>query len=100
MGKNSLVIYSMMFPRAADDKSPGSPGGQNRVAATGRGRHEQFGQPYLGLVAVGPLRLKGVVLWHYTPGGSRRLASATASMARRSSICWSSSRVPGGPVFG
>ena len=26
-GKNSLVIYSMMFPRAADDTSPGPPGG-------------------------------------------------------------------------
>src|SRR5215471_3524633 len=26
-GKNSLVIYSMMFPRAADDASPGPPGG-------------------------------------------------------------------------
>jgi predicted dithiol-disulfide oxidoreductase (DUF899 family) len=26
-GKNSLVIYSMMFPRAADDDSPGPPGG-------------------------------------------------------------------------
>ena len=29
-GKNSLVIYSMMFPRAADDKSPGPPGGKPR----------------------------------------------------------------------
>ena len=27
-GKNSLVIYSMMFPRAADDNSPGPPGGR------------------------------------------------------------------------
>src|SRR5215469_10680126 len=26
-GKSSLVIYSMMFPRAADDTSPGPPGG-------------------------------------------------------------------------
>jgi len=26
-GKNSLVIYSMMFPRAADDDSPGPSGG-------------------------------------------------------------------------
>ena len=26
--KNSLVIYSMMFPRAADDNSPGPPGGR------------------------------------------------------------------------
>src|SRR5215469_11728132 len=26
--QNSLVIYSMMFPRAADDTSPGPPGGQ------------------------------------------------------------------------
>ena len=27
-GKDCLVIYSMMFPRAADDLSPGPPGGQ------------------------------------------------------------------------
>ena len=27
-GKKSLVIYSMMFPRAADDTSPGPPGGE------------------------------------------------------------------------
>jgi predicted dithiol-disulfide oxidoreductase (DUF899 family) len=30
-GKNSLVIYSMMFPRAADDTSPGPPGGQTAL---------------------------------------------------------------------
>jgi len=30
-GKNSLAIYSMMFPRAADDTSPG-PGGQTAKA--------------------------------------------------------------------
>ena len=30
-GKNSLAIYSMMFPRAADDKSPGPPGGQTAL---------------------------------------------------------------------
>ena len=27
-GQDSLVIYSMMFPRAADDNSPGPPGGR------------------------------------------------------------------------
>jgi predicted dithiol-disulfide oxidoreductase (DUF899 family) len=27
-GKNSLVIYSMMFPRASDDDRPGPAGGQ------------------------------------------------------------------------
>jgi predicted dithiol-disulfide oxidoreductase (DUF899 family) len=27
-GRNSLVIYSMMFPRASDDDRPGPPGGQ------------------------------------------------------------------------
>ena len=30
-GKNSLVIYSMMFPRAADDMNPGPPGGQTAL---------------------------------------------------------------------
>jgi predicted dithiol-disulfide oxidoreductase (DUF899 family) len=30
-GKDSLVIYSMMFPRAADDDSPGPPGGQTAL---------------------------------------------------------------------
>jgi predicted dithiol-disulfide oxidoreductase (DUF899 family) len=31
-GKNSLVIYSMMFPRAADDTSPGPPRRHHRAA--------------------------------------------------------------------
>jgi predicted dithiol-disulfide oxidoreductase (DUF899 family) len=30
-GKQSLVIYSMMFPRAADDASPGPPGGETAL---------------------------------------------------------------------
>jgi hypothetical protein len=37
MGKNSLVIYSMMFPRAADDKSPGPPGGQTALLPLAEG---------------------------------------------------------------
>src|SRR6266851_6717874 len=36
-GKNSLVIYSMMFPRAADDKSPGPPGGQTALLPLAEG---------------------------------------------------------------
>ena len=36
-GKNSLVIYSMMFPRAADDTSPGPPGGPGLVSSAARG---------------------------------------------------------------
>jgi predicted dithiol-disulfide oxidoreductase (DUF899 family) len=37
-GKNSLVIYSMMLPRAADDTSPGPPGGQPRCCPWRRDR--------------------------------------------------------------
>jgi Bacterial protein of unknown function (DUF899) len=37
-GKNSLVIYSMMFPRAADDTSPGPPGGQTALLPLARAR--------------------------------------------------------------
>jgi hypothetical protein len=36
-GKNSLVIYSMMFPRAADDDSPGPPGGQTALLPLAQG---------------------------------------------------------------
>jgi predicted dithiol-disulfide oxidoreductase (DUF899 family) len=36
-GKNSLVIYSMMFPRAADDNSPGPPGGQSALLPLAEG---------------------------------------------------------------
>src|SRR5258708_35179511 len=36
-GKNSLVIYSMMFPRAADDTSPGPPGGQTALLPLAEG---------------------------------------------------------------
>jgi predicted dithiol-disulfide oxidoreductase (DUF899 family) len=36
-GKNSLVIYSMMFPRAADDKSPGPPGGRTALLPLAEG---------------------------------------------------------------
>ncbi|HLQ56616.1 MAG TPA: DUF899 family protein, partial [Streptosporangiaceae bacterium] len=36
-GKNSLVIYSMMFPRAADDSSPGPPGGQTALLPLAEG---------------------------------------------------------------
>src|SRR5690349_8197180 len=36
-GKDSLVIYSMMFPRAADDTSPGPPGGQTGLLPLGEG---------------------------------------------------------------
>ena len=36
-GKNSLVIYSMMFPRAAGDTSPGPPGGQTALLPLAEG---------------------------------------------------------------
>jgi predicted dithiol-disulfide oxidoreductase (DUF899 family) len=36
-GKNSLVIYSMMFPRAADDTSPGPAGGQTALLPLAEG---------------------------------------------------------------
>src|SRR5689334_25153416 len=36
-GKNSLVIYSMMFPRAANDTSPGPPGGQTALLPLAEG---------------------------------------------------------------
>ena len=36
-GKNSLVIYSMMFPRAPDDDSPGPPGGQTALLPLAEG---------------------------------------------------------------
>jgi predicted dithiol-disulfide oxidoreductase (DUF899 family) len=36
-GKDSLVIYSMMFPRAADDTSPGPPGGQTALLPLAEG---------------------------------------------------------------
>src|SRR5258708_10964428 len=36
-GMNSLVIYSMMFPRAADDTSPGPPGGQTALLPLAEG---------------------------------------------------------------
>ena len=36
-GKNSLVIYSMMFPRAVDDASPGPPGGQTALLPLAEG---------------------------------------------------------------
>src|SRR5260221_12462953 len=36
-GKTSLVIYSMMFPRAADDTSPGPPGGQTALLPLAEG---------------------------------------------------------------
>ena len=36
-GTNSLVIYSMMFPRAADDTSPGPPGGQTALLPLAEG---------------------------------------------------------------
>ena len=36
-GENSLVIYSMMFPRAADDTSPGPPGGQTALLPLAEG---------------------------------------------------------------
>ena len=36
-GKKSLVIYSMMFPRAADDTSPGPPGGQTALLPLAEG---------------------------------------------------------------
>jgi predicted dithiol-disulfide oxidoreductase (DUF899 family) len=37
-GKNSLLIYSMMFPRAADDTSPAPPGGQTALLPWRRDR--------------------------------------------------------------
>ena len=36
-GQNSLVIYSMMFPRAADDSSPGPAGGQTALLPLAEG---------------------------------------------------------------
>src|SRR5712691_860936 len=36
-GKNSLVVYSMMFPRAADDTSPGPPAGQTALLPLAEG---------------------------------------------------------------
>src|SRR5258707_15113188 len=36
-GKPSLGIYSMMFPRAADDNSPGPPGGQTALLPLAEG---------------------------------------------------------------
>jgi predicted dithiol-disulfide oxidoreductase (DUF899 family) len=36
-GKNSLLIYSMMFPRAADDNSPGPPGGHTALLPLAEG---------------------------------------------------------------
>jgi len=36
-GKTSLVIYSMMFPRAPEDKSPGPPGGQTALVPLAEG---------------------------------------------------------------
>src|SRR5262249_4507282 len=36
-GKNSVVIYSMMFPRAADDNSPAPPGGQTALLPLAQG---------------------------------------------------------------
>jgi len=36
-GKDSLVIYSMMFPRAADDLSPGPAGGQTALLPLAQG---------------------------------------------------------------
>jgi predicted dithiol-disulfide oxidoreductase (DUF899 family) len=36
-GKDSLVIYSMMFPRAADDDSPGPPGGRTALLPLAEG---------------------------------------------------------------
>jgi predicted dithiol-disulfide oxidoreductase (DUF899 family) len=36
-GKDSLVIYSMMFPRAADDRSPGPLGGQTALLPLAEG---------------------------------------------------------------
>ena len=36
-GKDSLVIYSMMFPRAADDLSPGPPGGRTALLPLAQG---------------------------------------------------------------
>ena len=36
-GKSSLLIYSMMFPRAADDDSPGPPGGQTALLPLAEG---------------------------------------------------------------
>ena len=36
-GKDSLVIYSMMFPRAADDSSPGPPAGQTALLPLAEG---------------------------------------------------------------
>jgi predicted dithiol-disulfide oxidoreductase (DUF899 family) len=36
-GKKSLVIYSMMFPRAADDTSPGPPDGQTALLPLAEG---------------------------------------------------------------
>lgn len=36
-GTSSLVIYSMMFPRAADDTSPGPPGGQTALLPLAQG---------------------------------------------------------------
>ena len=35
--KDSLMIYSMMFPRAADDTSPGPPGGQTALLPLAEG---------------------------------------------------------------
>jgi predicted dithiol-disulfide oxidoreductase (DUF899 family) len=36
-GKNSLLIYSMMFPRAADDDSPAPPSGQTALLPLAEG---------------------------------------------------------------
>ena len=36
-GKDSLVIYSMMFPRAPDDTSPGPPGGSTALLPLAEG---------------------------------------------------------------
>jgi predicted dithiol-disulfide oxidoreductase (DUF899 family) len=36
-GKDSLISYSMMFPRAADDDSPGPPGGQTALLPLAEG---------------------------------------------------------------
>jgi predicted dithiol-disulfide oxidoreductase (DUF899 family) len=37
-GKDSLVIYSMMFPRAPGDDRPGSAGGQTALLPLAQGR--------------------------------------------------------------
>jgi predicted dithiol-disulfide oxidoreductase (DUF899 family) len=48
-GKNSLVIYSMIFPRAADDISPGPPGGRTSLLPLTEGPCPSCAEPLWNL---------------------------------------------------